>query len=153
MFPAYVHRRLGSFQTTPELLRNLLVRPFLAGSFAEFWRLWNPFVGYWLCLYCYRPLRRFLPRAIAALMTFAVSGFIVHDLATTLIKRRPAVLSTLWFLLMGAGALASEALKMNMSSWPAGVRGLLRIGCRWVCLLAAKELRAWMLASGVTGRF
>lgn len=30
----------------PELLRNFLVRPFLVGSFAEFWRLWNPFVGY-----------------------------------------------------------------------------------------------------------
>jgi hypothetical protein len=67
---------------------NFFVRPFVSQSFAEFWRSWNPFVTYWLCLYCYRPIRRLLPRSLAILLTFGVSGFLVHDLAKTALVLR-----------------------------------------------------------------
>lgn len=54
-------------------------RAFGASDFTRFWRHWNPFVGYFLAYFCFAPLRRFAPRPLCLLVTFALNGFL-HDL-------------------------------------------------------------------------
>ena len=55
-------------------------RAFGASDFTRFWRHWNPFLGYFLAYFCFAPLRRFAPRPLCLVVTFALNGFL-HDLA------------------------------------------------------------------------
>ena len=54
-------------------------RAFGAPDFTRFWRHWNPFVGYFLAYFCFAPLRRFAPRSLCLIVTFALNG-LLHDL-------------------------------------------------------------------------
>lgn len=118
----FVMRRTGTGGQSKQLW-NLLVRPFAAKSFSDFWRLWNPFYGYYLFYYCYKPLRRVVARPLAELATFAVSGFFLHDLALMAARRTVAVpYLTIWFVLAGAIAIVAERLHMDTSKLPFAVR-------------------------------
>jgi hypothetical protein len=55
-------------------------RAFGASDFTRFWRYWNPFYGYFLAYFCFAPLRRFAPRPLCLILTFALNGFLFHDL-------------------------------------------------------------------------
>ena len=55
-------------------------RAFGAADFTGFWRVWNPFVGYFLAYFCFVPLRRVAPRPLCLVVTFALNG-LLHDLA------------------------------------------------------------------------
>jgi len=65
-------------------LPTMLHRSFGAHSFRAFWRYWHPVYGYFLRYYCYLPLRRFLPDSLSLVLTFALSGFLLHDLVAWL---------------------------------------------------------------------
>ena len=58
---------------------HMFSRAFGASDFTRFWRHWNPFVGYFLVYFCFAPLRRFAPRPLCLIVTFALNGFL-HDL-------------------------------------------------------------------------
>ena len=55
-------------------------RAFGASDFTRFWQYWNPFLGYVLSYFCYAPLRRFAPRPVCLIFTFALNGLLFHDL-------------------------------------------------------------------------
>jgi D-alanyl-lipoteichoic acid acyltransferase DltB (MBOAT superfamily) len=116
---------------------NFFIKPFEASSFAEFWRLWNPVYGYFLYRFAYRPMRRVLPRAFAVLLTFAASGFVLHDIPAWLIARRvlpPG--ATIAFIMFGVGAVASDAVHMNLWRLPEWMRGVVNVIYLAVCVLA-----------------
>lgn len=124
----------------------MFVRAFGAGSFDEFWRYWNPVYGYFLYYRCYRPLRRFLPRTLAILLTFAASGFLLHDLpfgwwvrALRFLQtgRFPIPFVALWFSLMGGVTLLTRALRLSLARQPLGVRATLNTAWILVTLLIA----------------
>ena len=123
----YAERRIGD-GTTEQQLFNLLVRPFAAPTFAGFWRTFNPLYSYYLYYWSYRPLRRRLPRPLAELITFAVSGFFLHELPLWLVLRAvygegwtfPWI--TTWFVLAGAVAIAAEMLHVELSRLPFAAR-------------------------------
>lgn len=147
MFHAFLARRLGPPTRPLRFLGNFFLAPLCARSFADFWRLWNPVYGYVLLYHVYRPLRRRLPRPVAVYLTFLVSGFLLHDLPFTLSADLaegrawfPAV--TLLFAVFGALALLSEALRIDLSRFPAWARAAANLG--W--LAAAYGLRALILA-------
>lgn len=117
-FIRYVWRVLGRPYSGRAMVIALFLAPLTAPSFADFWRRWNPFVGFWIVRYGYRPFRRVLPRAAAVLAMFALSGFLVHDLATTLIKCRLALLSTTWFVLMGATVILGDVCRVRFGILP-----------------------------------
>lgn len=73
----YINHRLGS--TPQEQAKNFLGRPFGARSLTDFWHYWNPVWGYYLFYYCYRPLRKKLPRSASVFLTFFICG-LIHDL-------------------------------------------------------------------------
>jgi hypothetical protein len=105
-----------------------------ARSFVAFWHYWNPVYGYFLYYWSYRPLRRYLPRPVAVLITFALCGFLLHDIVHILFTGIPFV--TTWFVVLAVGAYASEILGMDMSRRPYVVRA----GAQLVYLLGSFEL-------------
>jgi hypothetical protein len=77
-FGRYLYARLGP-GSPGQCLGHMLSRALGASDFSRFWQYWNPFWGYFLAYYCFAPLRRFAPRSLCLVVTFAVNG-IVHDL-------------------------------------------------------------------------
>ena len=140
----YIRRRNGVPAGAPGSLRNMLRRSLGAGSFAGFWRYWNPVFGYYLGRYSYAPLRRVLPGPVALVLTFVLCGA-VHDLATTAVRGSPAFLFTPWFFLLGLGVVLGRAAGVDFSSRPwiarAGIQ-LLYLGACLAATLVAKNLLA-----------
>lgn len=131
----YVLARNGASLGGKGSLRNMLRRSLGAGSFASFWRYWNPIWGYYLGKYVFRPLNRILPHPAAVVLTFLVSGAI-HDLVTTAVRGSTTLLFIPWFGLLGLGVLLSELVGMDLSARPWGLRAatnLTYIGaCLWI---------------------
>jgi hypothetical protein len=105
-------RRLGP-GSGGEMALNMMRRSFTAPTLRGFWRYWNAGTNYYLLLYCYRPVRRFLPHGPALLLTFVACG-LLHDvviflpaalMAGTLV---PFPFVTVWLLLVSLGVLVSE---------------------------------------------
>lgn len=117
----YVAVRNGVPLGDSKSLRNMLYRSFGSGSFGEFWQFWNPIWGYGLGRFVYWPMQRVLPRPLAAVLTFAVSGAI-HDLAASAVARDPVTLITPWFSVMGVGVVLARWLGMDLSERPWLVR-------------------------------
>lgn len=146
---AYITYLLGSGSSNQ--LKNWFERSWGARSFADFWRYFNPVYGYYLSYYAYRPLRRIVPRALAMWLTFIASGFLLHDLVGWALGRRirfPEM--TLVFALLGLGALASDALRMDMSRWPFVARAGANIAYIVVCFLIVTQLLLRWLNGGPT---
>ena len=78
-FDSYVHARLGP-GSLRQCLGHMFSRAFGASDFTRFWRCWNPFLGYFLAYFCFAPLRRFAPRPLCLIVTFALNGLLFHDL-------------------------------------------------------------------------
>ena len=77
-FARYLYARLGP-GSPGQCLGHMFSRAFGASDFTRFWQYWNPFLGYFLGYFCYAPLRRFAPRLLCLIVTFALNGFL-HDL-------------------------------------------------------------------------
>ena len=80
-FARYLFALLGP-GTRGQYLGHMFSRSFGASDFTRFWRHWNPFVGYFLDYFCFAPLRRFAPRPLCLIVTFALNGFL-HDLVSS----------------------------------------------------------------------
>ncbi len=118
---AYLERLLGHGSATQA--RTWLLRSFGARSFSEFWRYWNPVYGYFLHYYCYKPLRRRLPRPAAVWLTFVACGFFLHDAPGWMLARHvrfPEM--TAIFMVFGAGVIMAEALKIDLARMPLPIR-------------------------------
>jgi hypothetical protein len=78
-FARYVYARLGP-GSLRQCLGHMFSRAFGASDFSRFWQYWNPFLGYIVSYFCYAPLRRFAPRPVCLIFTFALNGLLFHDL-------------------------------------------------------------------------
>jgi len=77
-FARYLYARLGP-GSRGQCLGHMFSRAFGASDFTRFWQYWNPLGGYFLGYFCYAPLRRFAPRPLCLIVTFALNG-LLHDL-------------------------------------------------------------------------
>jgi hypothetical protein len=103
-------------------------RSFGASDFTSFWRHWNPFVGYFLAYFCFAPLRRFAPRPLCLIVTFALNGFL-HDLvgwcicvyvlpwggAKTKHLPFPFPVFTLWLVMVAVIILFAERYRLTLA--------------------------------------
>lgn len=121
----------------------MLVRSLGAGTFAKFWQYWNPIWGYALGRYIYQPLNRFLPAALALILTFTISGAI-HDLATTLVRGAPAFFFTPWFFLMGVIVVFGRVLRLDYSSQPFIIRVAINVSLVVVCAMLTLSLQHYL---------
>lgn len=116
----YINHRLGS--TSKEQAINFLAKPFGARSLAEFWQYWNPVWNYYLYFYCYRPLRKVLPRWLCVLLTFFMCG-LAHDLPFCILSYaaagRPPLFTITFFLsLNGVLVVVTELLNLRLTKVP-----------------------------------
>ena len=111
----------------------MLSRSLGAGSFAGFWRYWNPVFGYFLSRYVYSPLRRVLPRTLALVLTFIICGAL-HDLVTAAVRGSVAFLFTPWFFLLGLGVVGGGWAGMDFSSRRWTVRAGINLAYVLACL-------------------
>jgi hypothetical protein len=118
----------------------MLYRSLGAGSFAGFWRYWNPAFGFFLGKYVFAPLKRFMPSAFALIGAFVVCGAI-HDLVTTAVRGSVAFLFTPWFLLLSLGVLCGRAMHMDLSGQPWLVRAIVNLSYIIACLIATLALK------------
>ena len=140
----YVRRRNGVALGAAGSLRNMMHRSLGAGSFAGFWRYWNPVFGYALARYVQTPLLRVVPPSVAIIVTFAACGA-GHDLVTMAVRGSPTFLFTPWFVLLGLGVVLGRAVGMDLSSRPWFIRVLANLTYIVVCLvltLAARRILA-----------
>ena len=137
----YVRRRNGAPLGGSGSLRNMFHRSLGAGSFAEFWRYWNPVFGYYLGRYIYAPLKLWLPRAIALVITFVICGAL-HDAVIIAVRGEMAFLFTPWFFVMGTCVVIGEKAHFDYSkfAWPA--RAAINIGYVAACLALALTVTA-----------
>lgn len=136
-FQTYVLRRLAldspHFRELPETQRATLIlaraflRPFEATSFRRFWEFWNPVYGYFLGRFVYSPLKRVFPRSACVVLTFAFSGFVLHDLPAWLISgaEYPACRISSWFTTIALGIIASDGLRLSFDGSSRIFRALL----------------------------
>lgn len=119
----------------------MLKRSLGAPSFTGFWRTWNPLFSYYLSRWCYKPLARLVPRPVAVVSTFAVSGAI-HDLAASLVLFRIYLLFTPVFAALGVWVVLEEGLNLNVAWAPAWLRALIHVGIIAGTFAAAKLARS-----------
>lgn len=135
----YVKYRNGVPLGGQGALQNMLSRAFGASTFAKFWQYWNPVWGFYLAKYVYGPLSTILPKSMATVATFAVSGAL-HDLAVMLLKQQVSVLITVWFTLMGCWLALSAGLRVRYGQFGFSVRALINLMQITVCFYLAKYL-------------
>ena len=131
---------LGAKGSLPNNLRN----SFGAGTNADFWRHWNPIWGYYLAKFIYLPLGNYVPRSLAILASFAVSGAL-HDLAVGLLGIAWQGFFTAWFLVMGLFLIVSKALQIDFSGLPFAFRALVNFASPAACLGVTVLLRGVLL--------
>jgi len=85
-FSIYIKRRLANSSSYIRILIYMFIKSFKSTSFSQFWRVWNPFFGYYLIIFIYRPLKRFFSRKISLVLTFLFSGLFIHDLPLYLLS-------------------------------------------------------------------
>lgn len=136
----YVKRRNGVPMGSNHALKNMLLRSLGAGSFTVFWRHWNPVWSYYLGKFIYKPLKTFLPPALALWLTFGFCGFL-HDLVIMLIRGNFALLFTPWFFIMALWLIVSDYFNINHSGYHFLIRAFSNILAVAVCFILAWQLQ------------
>ena len=121
-FARYLYARLGP-GTRGQCLGHMFSRAFTSSNFTRFWQYWNPFVGYFLGYFCYAPLRRFAPRSLCLIATFALNG-VLHDLvyvwpwgfARTRRLPFPFPIFTLCLVLIAVNILIAERYRLTLAN-------------------------------------
>ena len=140
----YIERRNGVPLGASGALRNMLHRSFGAGSFATFWRYWNPIFGYYLAKYVDSPLRRVLTRSIALILTFVICGAL-HDLAAMAVRGSVVFFCTMMFFFFAVGVLVGRWTGLSFSGLPWPARAAINFTYLVACFalaLAARQVLA-----------
>jgi len=137
----YVRRRNGVSLGSSGSLRNMFYRSLGAGTFAGFWRYWNPIWGYYLSRYAYAPLRHWLPPAISVVITFVLCGAL-HDVVVSALTGRIVTVFTLWFLFLGTGVAIGQAMQFNYSHFVWPIRAFINISYISISLVLTYAIRA-----------
>jgi hypothetical protein len=111
-----------------------------AGSFAEFWRYWNPIFSYYLGRYVFKPSKRILPPALSLILTFIICGAL-HDAVSILFRGSFALLFTPWFLFMGLGVVIGNITGLEYSGQRWIFRAVINVFYIGACLSLAILLK------------
>lgn len=136
---AFVLARNGVPLGHPDSLRQMLERSLGASSFRGFWRFWNPIWGYALGRWIYGPATLVMPRSLALVLTFAISGAL-HDLAIGLLRGGATGFLALGFSWLGLGVLIGDALRMDLGRLPWAARAAVHLSAVAGCIGTARWL-------------
>ncbi|MCF7858521.1 MAG: hypothetical protein K9N07_04240 [Candidatus Cloacimonetes bacterium] len=123
----YIQLRLGRGPYF-KIIRSMFIKAFKAKSVREFWNYWNPVFGYYMLFYFYKPLSKKVPRTFRVVATFAVSGFLLHDLlfwwpfCWLFAFKNHFPLGTVWFVFLAIIMLFMEKIGFNTKKFTTGIR-------------------------------
>jgi hypothetical protein len=124
---------------TPDIIRRWWLSSFAQPGFAKFWRVWNPYIGFWL-LKLYRKLGGDRHRGFACLATFGFAGF-CHDLLNFILEPQDGLelFLTIAFLIWGIIVLATSprSVRRTIQKLPVPVHVCLNLACLCLGLLGA----------------
>ncbi|WKN22126.1 MULTISPECIES: hypothetical protein [Azotobacter] len=149
-FARFVEQRLGR-SAGPATPRSMFARPFGAPTLRMFWYYWNPVYGYVLRYFCYAPLRRVFGPSISLLLTFAASGFLLHDAVLFLVLRLSGVSArffpvvTVGFVMVAIVILVSERAGVTLRSLSPACRCMVH-----ACVLLGAFATSLLFAAWVT---
>lgn len=132
---AYIKKRNGVSIGDSKSLRNNLYRSIGAKNFSTFWNYWNPIFGYYLGKLIFKPLKKIFPVSLSLVFTFIVCG-LIHDVVTTIVRRKMSLFFTTWFLLISFAVLLTKILKHNFSNQIWITRALINLSIISICLIA-----------------
>lgn len=136
----YVKKRNGVPLGSNKSLANMLNRSLGAGSFALFWKYWNPIWSYYLAKFFFKPLKTFLPSSLALIITFCASG-LIHDFVIMLLRKQIALLFTPWFFLMALCVVFGEWIQLDYARFSWAVRALINVAIISACFILAIQLQ------------
>ena len=136
----YVKRRNGVPLGATGSLQNMLIRSFGASSFEKFWWYWNPIWGFYLYKFFQRPASRFVPKSIALIYTFLMSG-LIHDVPMLISKG--TMIFTPWFGVMSLVILLTRNLELNLNGYHWLVRAFVNI----LFVLISLVLALWLVGA------
>lgn len=84
-------------------------------------------------MYADSPLQRVLPRAMALVLAFVLSGAL-HDLVMMAVRGSVTPLFTPWFFLLGSGVVLGRSVAMDFSSQPWLIRAGINLTYIFACL-------------------
>lgn len=120
-YQQYEQRRMGNNGNSMPGILYMFKQSFFADSFRKFWQNWNPLFSYYLLFYCYKPVRRLLPKWISVIIAFGISG-VIHDIAAIIALSRPYFLFTLTFVLFGLFVILEGLFRVRLTKMPAMLR-------------------------------
>lgn len=135
----YIAKKFGNRKSLSGSLNYMLKASFFSTTFRDFWKHWNPLWSYFLTYYLYKPLKTVIPKPIAILLTFAVSGAL-HDLALMILLQWFNYLFTLIFLAFGFVVLIESFFKINLNSMPKIIRPIYHTGIIVLCTIIIKNV-------------
>ncbi len=135
----YIEKRNGVPLGHPNSLRSNLERSLGANNFSTFWNFWNPIFGYYLGTKIFRPLKKFVPTWLSLVITFIFCG-LIHDVVTTVLRRKISLYFTVWFLLMGIVVLISKQIKYDLSNQKWIFRASINLSIIGLCLFLTNSL-------------
>lgn len=135
----YVSLRFGNREKTLDALVYMLRASLFAPSFRKFWQRWNPLWSYYTLFYVYRPLSRVLPRRLAGLLTFGVSGFF-HDCVAMILTANFSIMMTTMFLSWGLIVWAEDLFLAQILSLPLHFRPVYQLSNLFAGVLPALYL-------------
>jgi hypothetical protein len=143
---AICHPPIGNYPREQAI--NFLGRPLGAKSLSGFWQYWNPVWSYFLLFFCYRLLRKNLPRWLSIVLTFFLCG-LLHDLPIGILSyakvgRPPYFTITVFLTLNGLLVVLSEKFGFRLTRVPTGMRWLIHVAILVACYLAALHLTTWI---------
>jgi len=84
--------------------KRLFIVSFCQQGFHRFWRIWNPFYGYFL-FKLYRLMGGNRNKIFSTIFVFVFCGYVLHDLPIYLIFGKFGFVCTFAFLFYGVGSL------------------------------------------------
>lgn len=124
----YLDHRFGHHDKSLDALIYMLRVSLFAPSFREFWQRWNPLWSYYILFYVYRPLSRILPKRLAGLFTFVVSGFL-HDCVAMALTADFSIVMTAIFSSWGIIILGEDLVVTQNFRPPILLRPLYQLFC------------------------
>ena len=128
-FAKYLALRLGSVAPQRQIW-HMFSRAFTAPTFRRFWYYWNPLYGYSLLTFCHAPLRRVASAKVSFVITFAISGFLLHDFPVFLffgLGKLPFPVVSVAFVSIALFLLLSERFGITLHRVPRYMRVALHL--------------------------
>lgn len=111
----YISKKLDGVQGELPRTIHMFKKSFVQRNFRMFWNIWNPIYSYVLTFFVYKPLRQWIPKSMALLLTFVING-LFHDIVVLILLGETRLTLSKLFFIYGIIVILESYLKINLPS-------------------------------------